>query len=104
MEENLYNLGGTGVLKNSRIVEFWERLHESPQKAREYLEDIHHKNPNTGRRRWNPPGQLAEAEAEALYQEAYNFLASLIEQPLEEAYATLKGILPPNVLRRLTTP
>jgi len=92
---NLKKLRDVGILSNSLAKEFYKILAEKgPSSAEDYVIEKHRKNPNTGKRRWQPPQGVSKDEEERYYELAYDTLMSIISLGLrvDEVYALLKSV------------
>lgn len=89
VERNIGFLFTCGVYTKNRLGEFWEHFVVGPANAETYLISIHKINPNTDRRRWQPPINTNGKTEDELYDMAYETLLSAIS--LEKA--TLYRIL-----------
>ncbi|HOL57268.1 MAG TPA: MBL fold metallo-hydrolase [Spirochaetota bacterium] len=93
--ENIEYLFNIKILSKNRIKEFWEEFCKGQKAAIKYITQVHRKNPNTGRRNWNPPeGDFTDNEIEKLYETAYNTLLSLIKYDKSKVYNILINFNP----------
>jgi len=93
--ENLKKLKEVGVLTNTLAEKFYNKLvEEGPVSAENFIIERHRKNPNTGKRRWNPPQDVYKSEEEKYYELAFDTFMSIISLGLEanEVYNLLRSV------------
>jgi len=93
VRNNIRVLTEVKVYTKTRKKDFWEELIKGKKALLKYIEDIHRKNPNTGKRRWSPPQVgdkfLENSEAEEYYELAYSTGKALLNFEKSVVYKLL---------------